>query len=53
VMPPEARHLLAAEACLAARKRRKCGEGSVVKEWTGKCMRNTAGDWRAHGPGRL
>jgi hypothetical protein len=33
MMSPGARHLLAAEACLAAHERRKCGEGRVVKEW--------------------
>jgi hypothetical protein len=32
-MSSEARHSLAAEACLAAHERRKCGEGSRVKDW--------------------
>jgi hypothetical protein len=32
-MSSGARHSLAAEACLAAHERRKCGEGSRVKDW--------------------
>jgi hypothetical protein len=32
-MSPGTHHAMAAEACLAAHERRKCGEGGVVREW--------------------
>jgi hypothetical protein len=32
-MSPGTRRAVAAEACLAAHGRRKCGEGSVIEEW--------------------